>query len=182
MVPIQMFSLVTFLTSSTTGLTVQKKPNDEFKIMLIDGKHHDTHEAKYIVRYFFIKSTILSWITWLIGHYEFKKLHYQNEAKCKTFIVKMSVICMRIINYFNIKGRGLKLRCPSPDYRRFVNMYEFHILKSFYNPKKYLITCVTWRKDFKTGFPLRMPSYNRTKTTSTNALIWISIHSAIVRW
>ena len=44
--------------------------------------------------------------------------------------------------YFNYKigvrrkERGLKLCCPSPDYRRFVNMYEFHILKSFYDPKK----------------------------------------------
>ena len=29
------------------------------------------------------------------------------------------------------KERGLLLCCPSPDYRR-LNMYEFHILKSFY--------------------------------------------------
>ena len=40
------------------------------------------------------------------------------------------------------KERGLPLCCLSPDYRRFVNMYEFHILKSFCNTKKYVITCV----------------------------------------
>ena len=40
------------------------------------------------------------------------------------------------------KERGLPLCCLSPDYRGFVNMYEFHILKSFYNTKKYVITCV----------------------------------------
>ena len=41
------------------------------------------------------------------------------------------------------KERGLPLCFPSPDYRRLVNMYEFHILKSFYNTKKYVvITCV----------------------------------------
>ena len=41
------------------------------------------------------------------------------------------------------KERGLSLCFPSPDYRRLVNMYEFHILKSFYNTKKYVvITCV----------------------------------------
>ena len=41
------------------------------------------------------------------------------------------------------KERGLPLCFPSPDYRRLVNMYEFHILKSFYNTKKHVvITCV----------------------------------------
>ena len=32
--------------------------------------------------------------------------------------------------------RGLPLSCPSTDYRRLVNMYKFHILKSFYNTEK----------------------------------------------
>ena len=31
-------------------------------------------------------------------------LHFQNEAKCTTFLVKMSFICMRIKNHFHIKG------------------------------------------------------------------------------
>ena len=30
--------------------------------------------------------------------------HFQNEARCTTFLVKMSVICMRMKNDFHIKG------------------------------------------------------------------------------
>ena len=30
--------------------------------------------------------------------------HFQNEAKCTTFLVKMSFICMRMKNHFHIKG------------------------------------------------------------------------------
>ena len=36
--------------------------------------------------------------------------HFQNEAKCKTFLVKMSLICVRIKNYdFHINGSSLSL-------------------------------------------------------------------------
>ena len=35
--------------------------------------------------------------------------HFQNEAKCKTFVVKMSFICMRIENHFHINGSALSL-------------------------------------------------------------------------
>ena len=35
---------------------------------------------------------------------EFKNPHFQNEAKCTTFVVKMSFICMRMKNHFHIKG------------------------------------------------------------------------------
>ena len=35
--------------------------------------------------------------------------HYQNEAKCKTFLVKMSFIYMRMKNNFHIKGLALNL-------------------------------------------------------------------------
>ena len=34
----------------------------------------------------------------------FKNLHFQNEARCTTFLVKMSFICMRMKNDFHIKG------------------------------------------------------------------------------
>ena len=34
--------------------------------------------------------------------------HFQNEAKCKTFVVKMSFICMRK-NHFHINGFTLSL-------------------------------------------------------------------------
>ena len=30
--------------------------------------------------------------------------HFQNEAKCTTFLVKMSFICMRMKSHFRIKG------------------------------------------------------------------------------
>ena len=35
-----------------------------------------------------------------------KNPHFQNEARCKTFLVKMSFICMRMKNDFHIKGRA----------------------------------------------------------------------------
>ena len=35
--------------------------------------------------------------------------HFQNEAKCTTFLVKMSFICMRMKNHFHIKGGALNL-------------------------------------------------------------------------
>ena len=33
-----------------------------------------------------------------------KNPHFQNEARCATFLVKMSLICMRMKNDFHIKG------------------------------------------------------------------------------
>ena len=33
-----------------------------------------------------------------------KNPHFQNEARCTTFLVKMSFICMRMKNDFHIKG------------------------------------------------------------------------------
>ena len=38
-----------------------------------------------------------------------KNSHFQNEAKCKTFLVKTSFICMRIKTHFRIMGYALKL-------------------------------------------------------------------------
>ena len=38
-----------------------------------------------------------------------KNPHFQNEAKCSTFLVKMSFICMRMKNHFHIKGWALNL-------------------------------------------------------------------------
>ena len=47
----------------------------------------------------------------LIGHLQVPKLnpHFQNEAKCTTFLVKMSFICRRMRNHFHIKGWALNL-------------------------------------------------------------------------
>ena len=38
-----------------------------------------------------------------------KNPHFQNEARCTTFLVKMSFICMRMKNDFHIKGWALTL-------------------------------------------------------------------------
>ena len=37
------------------------------------------------------------------------KSHFQKEAKCTTFLVKMSFICTRMKNHFHIKGWALNL-------------------------------------------------------------------------
>ena len=38
-----------------------------------------------------------------------KKSHFQNEAKCETFVVKMSFICIIIEHRFHINGFALSL-------------------------------------------------------------------------
>ena len=38
-----------------------------------------------------------------------KKSHFQSEAKCETFVVKMSFICIIIKNHFRINGFALSL-------------------------------------------------------------------------
>ena len=38
-----------------------------------------------------------------------KNPYFHNEAKCTTFLVKMSFICMRMKNHFHIKGWALNL-------------------------------------------------------------------------
>ena len=37
-------------------------------------------------------------------HPSSKNPHFQNEARCTTFLVKMNFICMRMKNHFHIKG------------------------------------------------------------------------------
>ena len=38
-----------------------------------------------------------------------KNSHFQNEAKCKTYLVQMSFVCMKIYNHFHINGLALSL-------------------------------------------------------------------------
>ena len=38
-----------------------------------------------------------------------KNSHFPNKAKCKTFLVKMSFICMRVKTHFHINGFALSL-------------------------------------------------------------------------
>ena len=44
-----------------------------------------------------------------VGHFQVPKTHLQNEVKFKTFLVKMSFICMRIKQHFHINGFALSL-------------------------------------------------------------------------
>ena len=44
-----------------------------------------------------------------IGHFRVPKTHFRNEANCKTFLEKMSFICMKITNTFYINGFALSL-------------------------------------------------------------------------
>ena len=44
-----------------------------------------------------------------VGHFQVPKTHFQNEVKFKTFLVKMSFICMRIKHHFHISGFALSL-------------------------------------------------------------------------
>ena len=44
----------------------------------------------------------------MIAYFQFKKLS-KNEAKCKTVLVKMSFIYMRIKNHFHINGLAINL-------------------------------------------------------------------------
>ena len=38
-----------------------------------------------------------------------KNPHFQTEAKCTAFLVKMCFVCMKMKNHFHIKGRALNL-------------------------------------------------------------------------
>ena len=40
---------------------------------------------------------------------EFQNSHFQNEAECNTFVVKMSFMCMKIKNHFQTNGFALSL-------------------------------------------------------------------------
>ena len=44
-----------------------------------------------------------------IGHFRVPKPLFKNEAKYKTFLVKMILICVRIKNYFYINSFALSL-------------------------------------------------------------------------
>ena len=45
----------------------------------------------------------------LIGHFRVQKTSFQNEAKCKTFFVKMGFICTGIKNHSQINSFALSL-------------------------------------------------------------------------
>ena len=49
-------------------------------------------------------------LIWVSGPFQSSKnSHFQNEAKCKTYLVQMSFVCMKIYNHFHINGLALSL-------------------------------------------------------------------------
>ena len=50
---------------------------------------------------------LLIWVSRPFQSY--KNSHFQNEAKCKTYLVQMSFVCMKIYNPFLINGLALSL-------------------------------------------------------------------------
>ena len=60
-----------------------------------------------------------------------KKSHFQNEAKCEAFVVKMSFICIIIKNHFHINGFALSLVLKVRFFgtRKWPNQYGFHGIK-----------------------------------------------------
>ena len=67
-------------------------------------KEHRSHVRILIYRTGFQRDN-------LIGHFRVPKtlMHFQNEAKCTTFLVEISLICVRMKNDFHIKGWALNL-------------------------------------------------------------------------
>ena len=57
-----------------------------------------------------VQCNVLSMYPWLNRPLlSSKNPHFQIEAKCTTFLVKMSFMCMRMKNHFHIKGWALNL-------------------------------------------------------------------------
>ena len=50
---------------------------------------------------------VVAMFEWAIS--EFQKSHFQNGAKCETFVMKMSFIFIIIKNHFHINGFALSL-------------------------------------------------------------------------
>ena len=65
----------------------------------------------YAAQFFLNLPRAYRWHTW--GHCitlnSFKNSHFQNEAKCRNFVLKMSLICVTIKNHFYVNGFALGL-------------------------------------------------------------------------
>ena len=93
------FWRMTFLKASETSCQLERAWGE--------SSNRETH--KNVVRLDKSKmshSTSSQYNRWLPSS---KNPHFQNEARCTTFFVKMSFICMRMKNYFHIKGWAPKL-------------------------------------------------------------------------
>ena len=86
----------------------------------------------------------------------FKKSHFQNEAKCETFVVKMSFICIIIKNHFHINGFALSLALKV----RFFGTRKWPIKWSQW--VHHFLTNGLSGIDFMTYDPIRKPLINAT--------------------
>ena len=57
-----------------------------------------------------------------------KKPHFQNEAQCETFVVKINFICIIIENHFHINGFALSLALKV----RFFGTRKWPITRDYY--------------------------------------------------
>ena len=73
-----------------------------------------------------------------------KKSHFQNEAKCETFVVKMSFICIIIKTHFHINGFALSLALKV----RFFGTRKWPILLGHSNYRRIVINSANQK-----GFP-----------------------------
>ena len=85
---------------------------------VILGVHHYQYILKKTLLYFFLLFSMFSirllifYNSSRVGNRPFpssKESHFQNEAKCETFVVKMRNICIIIENHFHINGFALSL-------------------------------------------------------------------------
>ena len=81
-----------------------------------------------------------------------KKSHFQNEAKCETFVVKMSFICIIIKTHFHINGFALSLALKVRFYgtRKWPNSRScFQVSRTEKTGRKEFLTalkCLNWKK------------------------------------
>ena len=81
---------------------------DDLHVMLSCVQKTDSYLACFCVVMYVIDSSL----SFSLTNRPFpssKKFHFQNEAKCETFVVKMSFICIIIKNHFHVNGFALSL-------------------------------------------------------------------------
>ena len=98
-----------------------------------------------------------------------KNSHFQNEAKCETFVVKMSFICIIIKNHFHINGFALSLALKV----RFFGTRKWPIL----GPRLY--TAVTKHAPSLTSTKLQVWTEEKTLLFSVEAT---SVNSRRLQW
>ena len=89
--------------------------------------------------------------SWPIGHFRVLKTPFQNEARCKTFLVKMSLICIRIKKSFSYQWLCAQPRFETKALR---NSEMAEILPWAYNNPRSLFESQLTRPSFPLVFKL----------------------------